>query len=363
MNETVNLLDLDHPSMVDFFIGRDEKSFRASQVLKWIYQQGVIDFDQMTNLSMGLREKLKQIACIQLPEIVTEQISSDGTRKWLLRVDAHNCIETVFIPETDRGTLCVSSQVGCPLDCSFCSTAKQGFNRNLTVSEIIGQVWIANKALGYFENKKRIISNVVLMGMGEPLLNFDNVIKAMSLMMEDLAFGLAHKRVTLSTSGIVPGIEKLAHASNVSLAISLHAANNPLRDVLVPVNKKYPLEQLLNAIWNYSKAHDGDPVTFEYVMLKGVNDSETDAVQLATLLKGCPAKVNLIPFNPFPGAEYQRSDIETINRFREILMNAGIITITRKTRGEDIDAACGQLVGQVLSRSKRHQIKQMGNNI
>ena len=363
MNAQINLLDLDHQSMVDFFTGMDEKSFRASQVLKWIYQQGVIDFDLMTNLSKELREKLNQTACISLPEIVTEQLSSDGTRKWLLRIDAHNCVETVFIPETDRGTLCVSSQVGCPLDCSFCSTAKQGFNRNLSVSEIIGQLWLANKALGYFENRKRIISNVVLMGMGEPLLNFDNVIKAMNLMMDDLTFGLARKRVTLSTAGIVPGIRKLAHTSNVSLAISLHAANNPLRDVLVPVNKKYPLEELIKASREYSEIHNGETITFEYVMLDGINDSPADATQLAALLKGFPAKVNLIPFNPFPGAEYRRSGIETINRFREILMNAGIITITRKTRGEDIDAACGQLVGQVVSRSKKHQIKNMGNSL
>lgn len=363
MNAPTNLLDLDHQSMVDFFTGMGEKSFRASQVLKWIYQQGIINFDHMTNLSKDLREKLKQTTVISLPEIVTEQISSDDTRKWLLRIDPHNCIETVFIPETDRGTLCVSSQVGCPLDCTFCSTAKQGFNRNLTVGEIIGQVWIANRALGYFEDRLRIISNIVLMGMGEPLLNFDNVSKAMNLMMDDLAFGLARKRVTLSTSGIVPGIKKLAETTNVSLAISLHAANNPLRDILVPVNKKYPLEQLIRASREYSDAQNGEPITFEYVMLKDVNDSQSDAKQLSDLLKGFPSKVNLIPFNPFPGAEYRRSDMDTINRFREILMNAGIITITRKTRGEDIDAACGQLVGQVVSRSKRHQTRQMGNGV
>ncbi len=257
----------------------------------------------MTNLSKELRQKLIQTSIIQFPEIVTKQLSGDGTRKWLLRVDSQNCIETVFIPEKDRGTLCVSSQVGCPLDCSFCSTAKQGFNRNLTVSEIIGQVWIANKFLGYYENKKRIISNIVLMGMGEPLLNFDNVIRATNLMMDDLAFGLAHKRVTLSTSGIVPGIEKLAQLSNISLAISLHAANNPLRDELVPVNRKYPLELLIQASREYSRAQSGEPVTIEYVMLEGVNDSETDAIQLTELLKGLPAKVNLIPFNPFPGGK------------------------------------------------------------
>jgi len=363
MSEQINLLDLDHQGMTDFFTGIGEKPFRATQVLQWIYQQGVVDFALMSNLSKALREKLPQIACIKLPEIVTEQVSSDGTRKWLLRVDAQNCIETVFIPEKDRGTLCVSSQVGCPLDCSFCSTAKQGFNRNLSAGEIIGQVWIANNALGHFQSKERIISNIVLMGMGEPLLNFDNVIKSMDLMMDDLAFGLAHRRVTLSTSGIIPGIEKLAEVSNVSLAISLHAASNPLRDVLVPVNKKYPVEKLIDASRHYSRAQGGEPITFEYVMLDGVNDTESDAIELTRLLRNLPAKVNLIPFNPFPGAEYKRSRPDTINRFREILMNAGIITITRKTRGEDIDAACGQLVGQVISRAKRHQMQQIEKSI
>jgi 23S rRNA (adenine2503-C2)-methyltransferase len=363
MNEKTNLLDLDREGMTAFFTGIGEKPFRATQMLQWIYQQGVVDFAQMTNLSKASREKLPQIACIRLPEIVTEQVSGDGTRKWLLRVDTQNCIETVFIPEKERGTLCVSSQVGCPLDCSFCSTAKQGFNRNLTVSEIIGQVWVANHALGHFQSKERIISNIVLMGMGEPLLNFENVIKAIELMMDDLAFGLAHRRVTLSTSGIIPGIEKLAKVSNVSLAISLHAAGNPLRDILVPVNRKYPVEQLIEASRRYSRAQGGEPITFEYVMLDGVNDRESDATALVRLLQNLPAKVNLIPFNPFPGAEYKRSRPDTINRFREILMNAGIITITRKTRGEDIDAACGQLVGQVISRARRHQMQQIEKSI
>jgi len=363
MSDKINLLDLDRESMLYFFTGIGEKPFRASQVLKWIYQQGILDFALMTNLSKPLREKLSEIACIHLPEIVTEQVSSDGTRKWLLRVDTQNCIETVFIPEQDRGTLCVSSQVGCALDCSFCSTGKQGFNRNLSVGEIIGQVWIANNALEYYRNRDRIISNIVMMGMGEPLLNFDNVLKAMRLMMDDLAFGLAHRRVTLSTSGIIPGIDKLAENCNVSLAISLHAANNPLRDILVPINKKYPVESLIDASRRYSQSQGGDPITFEYVMLDGVNDSESDAVGLSRLLRGLPAKVNLIPFNSFPGAGYNRSKADTINRFREILMNAGIITLTRKTRGEDIDAACGQLVGQVLSRAKRHQLQLVEKSI
>ena len=361
MSNPVNLFDLDHHSMMAFFADLGEDTYRASQLLKWIYQSGVIDFSKMTNFSKTLREKLGQIACMKLPEIASMQISTDGTCKWLIRIDSNNCIETVFIPEQERGTLCVSSQVGCPLDCSFCATAKQGFNRNLAVSEIIGQVWLANMALGHFKNNSRIISNIVLMGMGEPLLNFDNVIKAMNLMMDDFAFGLARKRVTLSTSGIVPGIEKLAATSNVSLAISLHAANNALRDKLVPVNKKYPLDLLIKASKDYSLARSGDPVTFEYVMLSGVNDSVEDAVQLSRLLKGIPAKVNLIPFNEFPGTEFRRPKSEVIDRFREILMNAGIITITRRTRGEDIDAACGQLVGQVLARGKKYLGRNMSN--
>ena len=363
MSDPVNLLDLDQQSMAAFFTDIEEDTYRASQVLKWTYQKGVLDFSIMTNLGKALREKLGQIACLKLPDIVSSQTSTDGTRKWLLRVDSKNCIETVFIPEKDRGTLCVSSQVGCPLDCSFCATAKQGFNRNLEVSEIIGQVWLANMALGHFESKARIISNIVLMGMGEPLLNFDNVIKAMNLMMDDCAFGLARRRVTLSTSGIVPGIEKLAITSNVSLAVSLHAANDALRDVLVPVNKKYPLKKLMKAIKGYSLARPGDPVTFEYVMLAGINDSVEAAIQLAGLLQGIPAKVNLIPFNEFPGTDYRRSNTEVIERFREILMNAGIITITRRTRGEDIDAACGQLVGQVLARARKHQDRQMSDHL
>ena len=361
MDELINLFDLDQKSMIGFFADIGEDSYRASQVLKWIYQKGILDFSKMSNLSKSLREKLGQIAYLKPPEIVCLQTSMDGTHKWLLRVDRNNCIETVFIPEKDRGTLCISSQIGCPLDCSFCATAKQGFNRNLSVSEIIGQVWLANMALGYFASKTRIISNIVLMGMGEPLLNFENVIRAVNLMMDDFAFGLARKRITLSTSGIVPGIEKLAITSNISLAISLHAANDSLRDVLVPVNKKYPLEKLIKASHNYSLAMAGDPVTFEYVMLDGINDSIDDAFELANLLKGIPAKVNLIPFNIFPGTGYRCSKTDVIDRFREILMNAGIITITRRTRGGDIDAACGQLVGQVLARGKKYMDRRMSN--
>lgn len=355
MNTRINLFDMDREAMAGWFEEQGEKAFRASQVLKWLYQQDVIDINEMTNLSKTLREKLGNTTCMTLPEVVTEQVSADGTRKWLLRVDERNCIETVFIPEKDRGTLCVSSQVGCALDCSFCSTGKQGFNRNLSTAEIIGQVLIANRSLGYFCNKTRIISNVVMMGMGEPLMNFDNVVRAMNLMMDDLAFGLAHRRVTLSTSGIVPAIHRLADSTNVSLAISLHAANDELRNTLVPINRTWPIKELMDACRSYARAHPGEPITFEYVMLDGINDSEKDARQLTRVLNGVPAKVNLIPFNPFPGTGYRRSDDATINRFREILLNAGIITITRKTRGDDIDAACGQLVGQVLAKARRHQ--------
>lgn len=355
MNERINLFDMDRRSLAEWFTGQGEKPFRAAQVLKWLYQQGVTDVGEMTNLSKPLREKLAHTTFIQLPEVVTEQVSVDGTRKWLLRIDDKNCIETVFIPEKDRGTLCVSSQVGCALDCSFCSTGKQGFNRNLTTAEIIGQVWIANHSLGYFSGRCRPVSNVVMMGMGEPLLNFENVVSAMKLMIDDLAFGLAHRRVTLSTSGIVPAIYRLAETINVSLAVSLHAADDRLRNTLVPINRTWPVSKLMEACRAYANSRPGEPITFEYVMLDGINDREENARQLVRLLNGVPAKVNLIPFNPFPGAAYKRSSDSTINRFREILINAGIMTITRKTRGDDIDAACGQLVGQVLARAKRHQ--------
>lgn len=355
MSTRINLFDMDRQAMAAWFEEQGEKPFRAAQVLKWLYQQGVTNVDEMTNLGKALRVKLKNTSHIKLPEVVTEQESADGTRKWLLRVDDKNCIETVFIPEKERGTLCVSSQVGCALDCSFCSTGKQGFNRNLSTAEIIGQVLVANRSLGYFDGKSRVISNVVMMGMGEPLMNFDNVLSAMNLMMDDLAFGLAHRRVTLSTSGIVPAIRRLADTTNVSLAISLHAANDELRNSLVPINRTWPINELMDACKAYARAHPGEPITFEYVMLDGINDSEENARQLIKVLNGVPAKVNLIPFNPFPGTNYNRSDISSINRFREILVKAGIITITRKTRGDDIDAACGQLVGQVLARARRHR--------
>lgn len=355
MNSPVNLFGLDRRTMTEFFTGIDEKPFRTSQVLKWIYQHGVIDFSEMTNLSLALRDKLSSIASLELPEIVSDQVSTDGTYKWLLRLESGSCIETVFIPEKDRGTLCVSSQVGCPLDCSFCSTGKQGFDRNLDVAEIIAQVWIATKALGYYKDKSKRISNIVLMGMGEPLLNYDNVSGALNLMLDDWAYGLSRKRVTLSTAGVVPGIRKLAADVNVSLAISLHAPTDELRNVLVPLNRKYPVRELMTAIRDYCRQKPGETVTFEYVMLDGINDSEQFARTLAKLLDDIPAKVNLIPFNPFPGTEYRRSKPEAIDSFREILLNAGIITITRKTRGDDIDAACGQLAGKVIPRARRHR--------
>ena len=349
----VNLLDLDRQGLEAFFTAMGEKAFRASQVLKWIYQGGVDDFDDMTNLSKALREKLKQQAEIRTPEIVTQQLSDDGTIKWLLRVDSGNCIETVFIPETDRGTLCISSQVGCALDCSFCSTAQQGFNRNLSTAEIIGQLWVANKAMQCLPRNERVISNVVLMGMGEPLLNFDNVVRAINLMMDDNAYGLSKRRVTISTSGVIPALQRLKQVSDVSLAVSLHAPTDELRNQLVPLNKKYPIKQLLAACKEYVAGATRRKVTFEYVMLEGVNDSPEQARQLVKVLQGVPAKVNLIPFNPFPGTHYRVSSQARIDKFRDILMQAGLITVTRKTRGDDIDAACGQLAGKVLDRTKR----------
>ncbi len=360
MTDKPNLLDFDLKKLESYFVEIGEKSFRAEQILKWIYHQGVIEFNYMTNLSKELRARLKDNAVIKLPEIIAHQQSSDGTQKWLIQIDNHNSVETVFIPEDDRGTLCISSQVGCPLDCKFCSTAQQGFNRNLTTGEIIAQVWLANKALGYFKNNKRIITNIVFMGMGEPLLNYDNVLKAINLLTDDFAFGLARRRVTVSTSGIVPEIDRLKEESNVSLAISLHASNDELRSNIVPINRSYPLDKLLAACKRYTQARDNDPVTIEYVMLRDINDSLEDARELARCLRDFPAKVNLIPFNSFPGTHYSCSDIETINAFREILIKSGIITVTRKTRGDDIDAACGQLVGKVSARSIRHQKSQIG---
>lgn len=356
MSQKTNLLNFNHQQMRNFFSELGEKPYRAQQIIQWIHQFGFHDFSQMSNLGKVLREKLCELAEIRLPEIVTCQKSSDGTHKWLLKLDCGNCIETVFIPEANRGTLCVSSQVGCALNCSFCSTAKQGFNRNLSTAEIIGQVWLAVRELSQHNGSHdKKITNVVMMGMGEPLLNFDNVVAAMDLMMDDFAYGLSKRRVTLSTSGVLPELERLQEESPVALAVSLHAPNDELRNQLVPINKKYPLAQLMALCKRYFKNEPKRKVTFEYVMLKGVNDQPEHAEQLIKLLRDVPAKVNLIPFNPFPLTQYQRSSQQVIDAFREKLIAKGINTITRKTRGDDIDAACGQLAGEVKDRTSRSQ--------
>ncbi len=353
-SEKINLLDYTPEKLKTFFLERGEKPFRATQVIKWIHQYGVDSFADMTNVSKALRNELASIAEIKPLEIVIDKLSEDGTRKWLLRLADGNCIETVFIPEDDRGTLCISSQVGCALDCTFCSTARQGFNRNLSVAEIIGQLWLAKKLLQPDPDSERVISNVVMMGMGEPLLNFDNVVDAMTIMLDDNAYGLSKRRVTLSTSGIVPALERLREKLDVSLAISLHAPNNSLRNQLVPVNRKYPIEELIASCKRFMQGKAArERITIEYVMLNGINDSEQNAHELVNVLKDVPVKVNLIPFNPFPETRYQRSSNNRIHRFRDILVDAGIVVITRKTRGEDIDAACGQLAGKVNDKSRR----------
>jgi 23S rRNA (adenine2503-C2)-methyltransferase len=355
----INLLNFDRKGLLAFFGDLGEKPFRATQLLKWIYQEGVADFDLMSNLSKPLRSFLKENCRIAAPEIVVEQIASDGTRKWVLQTDCGNRVETVFIPEEGRGTLCVSSQIGCALACTFCSTAQQGFNRNLTTAEIIGQVYAAQKRLGTAAK----VTNVVMMGMGEPLLNFENVVAAMNLMMDDFAFGLSKRRVTISTSGVVPAMYRLTEVCDVSLAVSLHAVNDELRNELVPINKKYPLNELLDACRENAKLAPRRTITFEYVMLKGINDSIEDARGLIRLLKTVPSKLNLIPFNPFPNSAYSCSSKETILRFKTLLNDAGIVTTVRKTRGEDIDAACGQLVGKVEDKSRRHlKLKAMGSD-
>jgi 23S rRNA (adenine2503-C2)-methyltransferase len=351
----INLLNLDRQAMQDFFVGIGEKPFRATQVLQWVHHYGVEDFDAMTNVSKELRTRLKEIACVAAPEVIADQVAEDGTRKWLLRLSGGNAIETVFIPEEDRGTLCVSSQVGCTLNCSFCSTGHQGFNRNLTTAEIISQVWLANRALGRDPKGERIITNVVLMGMGEPLLNFDSVTAAIRIMLDDLAYGLSRRRVTLSTAGLVPIMDRLHDECPVSLAVSLHAPNDALRDQLVPLNKHYPIRELLDACRRYCADSPRSRVTFEYVMLAGINDSVEHARELVQILRDVPAKVNLIPFNPFPQTSYQRSSGNAIDRFRDVLVEAGMTTITRRTRGDDIDAACGQLAGQVQDRTSRQR--------
>ena len=348
-----NILNFDAQQLTDWFAEMGEKPFRARQVLRWVYKEGVADFDAMTDLAGSLRNKLKERACVQTPEVMREELSSDGTRKWLLNVGTGNAIEAVFIPEADRGTLCISSQAGCALDCSFCSTGKQGFNRNLSVAEIIGQLWWANHQIGKQADGNWPVSNVVMMGMGEPLLNFDNTVSALRLMLDDHTYGLSRRRVTLSTSGVVPAMDRLRDACPVALAVSLHAPDDALRDVLVPINKKYPLQVLMAACQRYLERAPRDFVTFEYVMLEGVNDSVQQAQELIALVREVPCKLNLIPFNPFPQTHYRRSSPDAIRRFSDVLRQADIVTTTRKTRGDDIAAACGQLAGQVQDKTKR----------
>lgn len=355
INARTNLLDHDRVSLEAWFNKLDEFSFRASQVLKWIYHYGMTNFSGMTNLSKTLRARLSAIASIDPPEIISVRESADGTRKWLLRVDQKNAVEMVFIPEDDRGTLCVSSQAGCALGCTFCATARQGFGRNLTTAEIIGQVWLANRELGYFRHRRRVITNVVFMGMGEPLLNYANVLKAINLLTEEAAFGLAKRKVTLSTAGIVPGIDKLSRDASISLAVSLHAVENELRNRLVPINRHYAIEDLLAACRRYTITNNDLAITMEYIMLHNINDKPEHARKLIKLLRDLPVKINLIPFNPIFGSAYRCSTPEAMDAFRMILVNAGMIAITRKTRGDDIDAACGQLVGRVKIGACRDQ--------
>lgn len=357
-----NLLDLDREGMERFFAETlGEKRFRAHQIMKWIHHRYVTDFNDMTDLGKVLRAKLEAHAEVRVPQVQFEKPSTDGTHKWLLAMDGKNAIETVYIPDKNRGTLCVSSQVGCALNCQFCSTATQGFNRNLSTAEIIGQVWVAARHLGNVPHKQRRLTNVVMMGMGEPLMNFDNVVRAMSIMRDDLGYGLANKRVTLSTAGMVPMIDKLAEVSDVSLAVSLHAANDALRTELVPLNKKYPIAELMDACVRYAQRKRGESITFEYTLMKDVNDQPQHARELARLMREFDnrlqmkdaAKVNLIPFNPFPGTRYARPDDATIRRFQKLLNESGRIAPVRRTRGDDIDAACGQLKGQVADRTRR----------
>lgn len=357
----VNLFDFDVQGLTAYCSELGEKPFRAKQLMRWIHQHGVADFDAMTDIAQSLRKKLQIAAELQIPEIISDKTSADGTRKWLLDVGTGNAVETVFIPEPTRGTLCVSSQAGCAVDCRFCSTGKQGFARNLTTAEIIGQLWMAEHSLraqrkelaaaeGDAGSTERVISNVVMMGMGEPLLNFDNVVSAMRLMLDDHAYGLSRRRVTLSTSGVVPMIDRLAKELPVALAVSLHAPDDALRDHLVPLNKKYPIAELMAACQRYLEYAPRDFITFEYCMLDGVNDTDAHAMALTKLVKDVPCKINLIPFNPFPESGLQRSSSAQIGRFFHILQNNGIVTTVRKTRGDDIDAACGQLAGEVKSR-------------
>ncbi len=366
-----NLLDFTLVALTDWFASIGEKPFRAKQVFRWVHQRGESDFDAMTDLAKGLREKLKELAEVRPPAILSEHRSADGTVKWLFDVGIGNGIETVFIPEDDRGTLCVSSQVGCALDCGFCSTGRQGFNRDLSVAEIIGQLWVANRRLMELSTEgmpyrlesasegatPKPVTNVVMMGMGEPLNNFENVVAAMTVMLDDHAYGLSRRRVTLSTSGVVHQLRKLAARCPVALAVSLHAPNDELRSRIMPVNRSYPIADLLAACKEYLEAAPRDFVTFEYILLDGVNDAPAHARALAKLLQDVPCKLNLIPFNPFPESGFRRSRPEAVTRFRDILVEAGYVATIRKTRGDDIDAACGQLAGQVVNRMKKRTVK------
>jgi 23S rRNA (adenine2503-C2)-methyltransferase len=387
-----NLLDFDAQALAAYLTEMGEKPFRARQLMRWIYKVGEPDFAAMTDIAAALRGQLAQNACITAPDVMREELSGDGTRKWLLNVGTGNAVEAVYIPEETRGTLCVSTQAGCALNCSFCSTGKQGFNRNLSVAEIIGQLWWANHQLGkdgasdtlprsgrlreeaqaalpapdgsaapcHGRNGNWKISNVVMMGMGEPLLNFDNTVSALRLMLDDQAYGLSRRRVTVSTSGIVPAMDRLRDECPVALAVSLHAPNDRLRDELVPINQKYPLKELLAACQRYLECAPRDFITFEYVMLEGVNDSVQQAHELVKLVREVPCKFNLIPFNPFPQMHYRRSRPDAIQRFRDVLMQADIVTTTRKTRGDDIAAACGQLAGQVQDKTRRTAQRSLG---
>ena len=362
-SERTNLLGLPRPALEAFVAEFGSKPFRARQLMNWMYKRGIGSFAEMTDLAKEFRARLTAQAKVQAPQIMSMQRSADGTTKWLLRADASQAFEMVFIPEPERGTLCISSQVGCALDCSFCSTAQQGFNRNLSAAEIVGQVWLAARELEREEREgsgegtaaaygdARHVTNVVLMGMGEPLANFRNVVPALQILLDDFGFDLSRRRVTLSTSGLVPQIYKLAEETNVALAVSLHAPDDELRNQLVPINRKHPIAELLEACWHYLDEQNGRSVTFEYVMLEGVNDSVAQARALARLLKGHPAKVNLIPFNPFPGTLYRRSGAAAIQRFRDELLQRGVLATVRRTRGDDIDAACGQLAGRVIDRT------------
>jgi 23S rRNA (adenine2503-C2)-methyltransferase len=349
-HERTNLLGLTRSGLEAFVVAMGEKPFRARQLFKWIYKRAVGDFDAMTDLGKDFRRRLAEVAELRTPAILGTQVSADGTRKWVLRFEGGQAIEVVFIPEPGRGTLCISSQVGCQMDCGFCATGAQGFNRNLSTAEIVGQVWLANRELGYSPDGDRVITNVVFMGMGEPLANYRNVVPAAEIMMDDLGLDLSRRRVTISTSGLVPQMYRIADETNVALAVSLHAPNDELRSEIVPINRRHPIKDLLDACWHYVEKQNARGVTFAYVMLDGYNDRPEHARELVQLLHGHPAKVNLIPFNPFPGTRFERSSDAAVERFRDILIKGGVMATIRRTRGDDIDAACGQLAGRVNDR-------------